>query len=60
MNYNDLEKLEFYNILDMLSNFCCTQEGKKNVSELKPSNQIDEVEKCLQETRRSGSSFFSK
>jgi len=51
MNYNYLEKLEFYKILAKLSNFCCTQEGKKNASQLLPSNQLDMVKKSLQETR---------
>ena len=50
MNYNYSEKLEFYKILDMLSNHCCTHEGKKIASQLVPSNQIEEVEKRIQET----------
>ena len=53
MNINYLEKLEFYKILDMLSIFCCTIQGKKLASNLFPSNQVSEVEKLLQETRRS-------
>ncbi len=60
MNCNYLEKLEFYKILDILKNFCCTHNGKKIASELMPSNQINVVEKLLEETRRSGQFMLSK
>lgn len=53
MYHNYLEKLEFYKILDMVSNFCTTNQGKELVSKLVPSNQVVEVEKLLEETRRS-------
>lgn len=48
-----LEKLEFYKIIEMVSNFCITYKGKELASRLMPSHQVDEVEKLLQETRRS-------
>ena len=53
MNINYLEKLEFYKIREMVSNFCVTNQGKELASELVPSNQVNEVQKLLQETRRS-------
>ena len=45
-----LEKLEFYKILEMLSDFCVTQQGKELVFNLVPSNKKSEVEQLLQET----------
>ena len=48
-----LEKLEFNKIIDMLSHFCVTHSGKNLATQLIPSSQIHEVEKLLQETRRS-------
>lgn len=53
MNTTYLEKLEFYKIIELLSNFCCTYIGKELASQLVPSNQANKVEKLLQETRRS-------
>lgn len=53
MNTNYLEKLEFNKIRERLSDSCVTNQGKKLASELVPSNQVSEVEKLLQETRRS-------
>ena len=53
MDTKFLEKLEFYKIIEMVSNFCCTYKGKELASQLVPSNQTSEVEKLLQETRRS-------
>ncbi len=51
MNTN-LEKLEFYKIREIVSNFCITNHGKELASKLVPINQINKVEKLLQETRR--------
>lgn len=48
---NFLEKLEFYKMIEMVSNFCVTNQGKELTSKLTPSNQITEVEQLLQETR---------
>lgn len=53
MNTNYLEKLEFHKITEMVSNFCVTNKGKDLASKLLPSNQVVEVKKLLQETRRS-------
>lgn len=53
MHTNYLEKLEFNKIIEMVSNFCITYKGKELASGLMPSNQVSEVEKFLQETRRS-------
>lgn len=50
MYCNYLEKLEFYKILDTLSNFCCTNNAKKIALNLMPNNKKYEVEKLLQET----------
>lgn len=52
MYINYLEKLEFYKITEMVSHFCATNHGKYLASGLIPSNQISEVQKLLQETRR--------
>lgn len=52
MNSNYLEKLEFYKIREIVSSFCVTNQGKALASKLVPSNQVNEVEKLLQETRR--------
>lgn len=48
---NFIEKLEFYKIIEMVSNFCVTDQGKQLANRLAPSNQITEVEQLLQETR---------
>lgn len=53
MNTNYLEKLEFYKIIEILSNFCCTYCGKELAFSLVPSNNTNEVQMLLQETRRS-------
>lgn len=45
-----LKKLEFDKILDRLSEFCSTDQGKELAFKLLPSNQINKVEKLLQET----------
>ncbi len=60
MNTNYLEKLEFHKITEMVSNFCCTYIGKELAFQLLPSNQINEVKKLLQETRRSSQSNLSQ
>lgn len=53
MDTKYLEKLEFNKIIEMVSNFCCTYKGKELASQLNPSNKINQVEKLIQETRRS-------
>ena len=45
-----LEKLEFNKILDILSNFCVTHQGKQLALKLLPSNQKETVKQLLQET----------
>ena len=47
---NNLKKLEFDKILDAISNYCKTYIGKKHVSELRPSQNHDEVQNMLNET----------
>ena len=50
MNINHLEKLEFYKILENLSNYCTTEYGKNLVANLLPSNEESKVILLLQET----------
>lgn len=50
MNTNHLEKLEYYKILENLSNYCTTEYGKNLVSKLLPSNEKSKVTSLLQET----------
>ena len=50
MNTNHLEKLEYYKILENLSNFCTTEYGKNLVANLLPSNEKSKVTLLLQET----------
>lgn len=50
MNMNHLEKLEYYKILENLSNYCTTEYGKNLVKELLPSNEKLQVTSLLQET----------
>ena len=40
---NNLQKLEFNKVLDILSSFCVTDNGKKLALELLPSNSSMEV-----------------
>lgn len=47
---NNLKKLEFDKILSAISNYCKTYIGKKYVSELRPSQDIEEVKNMLAET----------
>ncbi|MBD9159014.1 MAG: hypothetical protein EGQ16_04150, partial [Clostridiales bacterium] len=47
---NNLQKLEFNKILDILSSFCVTDNGKKLALELLPSNSSMEEKKLLAET----------
>lgn len=51
MDTNFLEKLEFYKVIEMVSNFCITKQGKELASTLAPSNEIEKVKQLLQETR---------
>ena len=47
---NNLKKLEFDKILDAISNYCKTYKGKKSASELRPSQDCEEVQNMLDET----------
>lgn len=47
---NNLEKLEFYKILNLLSHHCTTYIGKEMARNLSPSNSIDTVQTLLKET----------
>ena len=66
MNHNDLEKLEFYEILERLSKFCHTYIGKNKALSLLPSTSQDKVKSILAETeeaiilvaRNSAPSFY--
>lgn len=51
MNTNHLEKLEFYKILEQLSNFCYTSYGKQLAEKLLPSDNKDTVSLLLQQTQ---------
>lgn len=66
MNHNDLEKLEFYEILERLGKFCHTYIGKSKALSLLPSTSQDKVKSLLAETeeaiiliaRNSAPSFY--
>ncbi len=45
-----LEKLEFYKILEMLSHFCATNQGKELALSLLPHKKIEKVKELLAET----------
>ena len=47
---NNLKKLEFDKILENISKYCKTYIGKKHVSELRPSQDCEEVQHMLNET----------
>ena len=47
---NNLKKLEFDKILNILSNYCKTYLGKQYVSELRPSKTVEDVSHILAET----------
>lgn len=47
---NNLLKLEFDKILENISNYCKTYIGKKHISELRPLNEKEQVQKELDET----------
>ena len=63
---NNLEKLEYFQILENLSKHCVTFLGKKKAYNLRPNNSRENVEKLLQETseatnlvtRNSAPSFY--
>ncbi len=50
MNTKYINKLEFYKITDMLSNFCVTYKGKEFSLNLLPSNDKNIVKQLLEET----------
>ena len=58
MNNNYLEKLEYNQIINILSNNCITYIGKNYVQDLKPSNKIDEVRAMLDETNEATSILY--
>ena len=47
---NNLKKLEFDKILDIIKTYCKTNIGKQYVTELRPSQNIEEVQNMLAET----------
>ena len=47
---NNLKKLEFDKILNAISNYCKTYIGKKYISELRPSQDYEEVQNMLNQT----------
>ena len=47
---NNLNKLEYYKILENISNYCKTYIGKNNTFELRPMKNKDDVQKMLSET----------
>ena len=47
---NNLLKLEYNKILDIISNYCKTYIGKKYIAELRPSNNKNDVQNMLNET----------
>jgi len=47
---NNLKKLEFDKILEAISNYCKTYIGKKHVSELLPSQDVEDVQNMLNQT----------
>ena len=51
--YTYLEKLEFYKILDSLSNFCVTYKGKELSLNLLPKDNQAKVKEALNETEES-------
>ena len=51
MNENYLKKLEFYNILKILSDFCITYMGKELSLNLMPYNKKEVVRNLLEETK---------
>ena len=55
-----LEKIEFYKIIDTLSQYAVTFEGQNACLELLPMNNKEKVEKALQETTRKFDTFLTK
>lgn len=53
-----LKKLEFDKILNILIKYCITQKGKELAKNLIPSNNYDEVQKSLDETREAVSLMY--
>lgn len=51
MNKYNLEKLEFYKIINDLSNYCITSIGKNLALNLLPSNNKEKIISLLQETK---------
>ena len=53
-----LKKLEFDKILNILIKYCVTQKGKELAKNLIPSNNYDEVQKNLAETKEAVSLMY--
>ena len=60
MNRMFLEKLEFNKILDILSNYCITEFGKKLAIDLCPSYDKSTVYNLLSETSEASSLVYKK
>ena len=58
MKNNYLEKLEYNKILDILSNFCVTNQGKEICLKLLPANNYNDVKKSLDETNEAISLLY--
>ena len=58
MKNNYLEKLEYNKILEILSNFCSTNQGKEICLKLLPSNNYDNVNQSLDETNEALSLIY--
>ena len=50
---NNLKKIEYDKILEKVANYCKTYIGKNKVSELRPSQNVEEVQNMLAETSQS-------
>ena len=52
MNKTYLKKLEYYQILEQISNYCHTYIGKEKVLNLEPSNDKEKIVQMLSETEQ--------
>lgn len=55
-----LEKIEYYKILNIISNYCKTEKAKKEFSNLKPMNNSKNIQKALDEVTEATSLLFRK
>ena len=58
MKNNYLEKLEYNKILETISNFCNTNQGKEICLKLLPSNNYEDVKQSLDETNEALSLIY--